>query len=98
MSNGSRLPDQASSAKPGKPARPATTVSTAPSLKDQAHESRRPMTTSEVAKMIGMSATFVRKEISSGYLRAIRIGRGRKSVFRIPVSEVRRYIKTLGLL
>jgi excisionase family DNA binding protein len=98
MGNGSRHSDQASSAKQGKPSRLAAgTLSTVPS-RDHDHETPRPMTTSEVAKMIGMSATFVRKEISSGYLRAIRIGRGRKSVFRIPVSEFRRYIKTLGLL
>ena len=48
--------------------------------------------------MIGMSATFIRLEISNGYLQAARLGRGQKSVFRIPVVEARRYVKKLGLL
>jgi hypothetical protein len=48
--------------------------------------------------MIGMSQTFIRKEISNGYLRAARIGHGRKCVLRIAVSEARRYVRRLGLL
>ena len=57
-----------------------------------------PLTTGEMARTIGMSATFVRGEIRSGHLRAVAIGRGRKRVFRISVREARRYIKALGLL
>ena len=48
--------------------------------------------------MIGMSSTFIRVEIGSGYLRAAKVGHGRRPVFRIPVSEAHRYIKKLGLL
>jgi hypothetical protein len=48
--------------------------------------------------MIGMSSTFIRKEIASGYLRAARIGHGRKQVFRIALREARRYVRSLGLL
>jgi excisionase family DNA binding protein len=87
---------QGSSPNSGKPTR------LGPGAQSPAHrlarESGKPLTTSELARLIGMSATFVRKEIDSGYLRAIRIGRGRKRVFRIPISEARRYIRTLGLL
>jgi excisionase family DNA binding protein len=62
------------------------------------HKAARPLTTAELAGMIGMSATFIRKEIGNGYLRAIRMGRGRKRVFRISVHEARRYARELGLL
>ena len=48
--------------------------------------------------MIAMSPTFIRIEISGGYLRAVRVGRGRRPVFRIPVREACRYVKKLGLL
>ena len=48
--------------------------------------------------MIGMSPTFIRVEIGSGYLRAVRVGRGSKPVFRIPVREACRYVKKLGLM
>ena len=58
----------------------------------------RPLTTAELAEMIGMSCTFIRNEIDGGYLRATRIGRGRKPVFRIPLREAQRYVKELGLL
>ena len=57
-----------------------------------------PLTTRELARMIGMSATFIREEIRSGHLHAVLVGRGRKRVFRIPVREARRYVKSLGLL
>ncbi len=67
-------------------------------LNDLAQKSGRPLTTAQLAAIIGMSATFIRKEISSGYLRATRIGRGRKPVFRIPLHEARRYVRELGLL
>ena len=67
-------------------------------LDDLARGSGPPLTTSELARMIGMSATFIRLEISSGYLRAARLGRGRKPVFRISVREACRYVKKLGLL
>ena len=57
-----------------------------------------PLTTREMARMVGMSATFIREEIHGGYLRAVVIGRGRKRVYRIPVLEAYRYIKQLGIL
>jgi excisionase family DNA binding protein len=65
---------------------------------DLSHTTGPPLTTTELAALIGMSATFIRKEIGNGYLRAIRIGRGRKPVFRIAVGEARRYVRELGLL
>jgi hypothetical protein len=67
-------------------------------LEDLARGSGPPLTTSELARMIGMSPTFIRLEIGSGYLRAARLGRGRRPVFRIPVREACRYVKKLGLL
>ena len=67
-------------------------------LRNLAHKAGPPLTTTELAGMIGMSSTFIRKEIDSGYLRAMRIGRGRKPVFRIALSEAQRYVKELGLL
>src|SRR5262245_50901083 len=57
-----------------------------------------PLSTSEIALMIGMSTTFVREEIHSGELRAVLVGRGRKRVYRIPVAEARHYLRKLGLL
>jgi excisionase family DNA binding protein len=60
--------------------------------------SPRPLTTGELARMIGMSPTFIREEIHGGYIRAVVVGRGRKRVYRIPASEAYRYIKALGIL
>ena len=57
-----------------------------------------PLSTSELAKRIGMSASFVRMEIKLGELRAVRVGRGRKVVYRIPFKEAMRYVRRLGLL
>ena len=67
-------------------------------LEDLVRGSGPPLTTSELARMIGMSPTFIRLEIGSGYLRAAKVGRGRRPVFRIPVREACRYVKKLGLL
>jgi excisionase family DNA binding protein len=67
-------------------------------LQDLRRASGPPLTTRELAQMIGMSSTFIRGEIRSGHLRAIALGRGRKHVFRIPFSEARRYARELGLL
>ena len=67
-------------------------------LKDLVERTGPPLTTTELASMIGMSSTFIRKEICHGYLRAVPVGRGRKRVFRIPVREARRYVRALGLL
>ena len=67
-------------------------------LKDRTRRFGRPLTTSELASLVGMSSTFIRKEICSGYLRATLVGRGRKRVFRIPAQEARRYVRELGLL
>jgi hypothetical protein len=58
----------------------------------------QPLTTRELAQMIGMSPTFVRAEIRAGNLRAASVGRGRKRVFRIPVREARNYAAKLGLM
>jgi hypothetical protein len=67
-------------------------------LNDLLERTGPPLTTTELASLIGMSSTFIRKEIGHGYLRAIPVGRGRKRVFRIPVREARRYVRALGLL
>jgi hypothetical protein len=40
----------------------------------------------------------VRTEIRSGHLRAIRVGSGRKRVYRIPVREARLYLSKIGLV
>ena len=58
----------------------------------------QPLTTRELARMVGMSQTFIREEIHGGYLSAVVVGRGRKRVYRIPASEAYRYIKQLGML
>jgi excisionase family DNA binding protein len=57
-----------------------------------------PFTTAEVARLFGMSPTFVRKEIKNGALQAVVLGRGRRRVYRIPVGEVVRYMRRAGLL
>ena len=57
-----------------------------------------PLTTTELARMTGMSATFIRAEIRTGHLRAVQIGRGRKRVFRIRVCHARAYAQQLGLI
>ncbi len=57
-----------------------------------------PLTTAELAKMVGMSATFIRDEIHGGHIRAVVVGRGRKRVYRIPAREAYRYMKELGIL
>jgi hypothetical protein len=57
-----------------------------------------PLSTSALAKLIGMSATFVRMEIKQGAIHAIRVGHGRKCVYRIPFKEAMRYARRLGLL
>jgi len=54
--------------------------------------------TAELASMVGMSATFIRTEIQSGEIKAIRLGRGRRHVFRIPYREAVRYMQCLGVL
>jgi excisionase family DNA binding protein len=67
-------------------------------LNDIAHKGGRPLTTSELAEILGLSATFIRNEINSGHLHAVRIGRGRRRPFRIPVLAAVRYARELGLL
>ena len=68
------------------------------SLDDLGHNEGPPLSTRELALIIGMSTTFVRTEIRTGHLRAVAVGRGRKRVFRITVDEARRYARALGLL
>jgi len=57
-----------------------------------------PLTTTELARMTGMSPTFIRAEIKTGHLRAVQVGRGRKRVFRIRVCHARAYARQLGLI
>ena len=68
------------------------------SLGDLTSPDHSPLSTTELAEIVGMSPTFIREEIKSGQLHAIRVGRGRKPVFRIPVREAIKYIRQLGLL
>ena len=70
----------------------------AQSLEDLIRADGPPLSTRELARLIGMSATFIRSEIRAGHLRGVAIGRGRKRVFRITAREARRYAKTLGLI
>ena len=79
-------------------ATPRERVGHARRMSDLSAEDGRPLTTHELAEMIGMSSTFVRTEIRSGHLRAIRVGSGRKRVYRIPVSEARLYLSKIGLV
>jgi excisionase family DNA binding protein len=67
-------------------------------LTDLADASESPLTTSEMARMVGMSPTFIRTEIKSGQLRAVALGHGRKRVFRIPAHEALTYARKLGML
>jgi hypothetical protein len=69
-----------------------------PALSDLARADGPPLTTSELAQIVGMSSTFIRSEIKHGALSALSIGRGRKHVFRIPVAEAARYLRQLGFL
>ena len=67
-------------------------------LKDLCADQGPPLTTTELAAMTGMSPSFIRAEIRTGHLRAIRVGRGQTTVFRILVSDARNYALQLGLL
>jgi excisionase family DNA binding protein len=67
-------------------------------IRDLAGTHGAPLTTRELAQIIGMSQTFIRNEIRSGELKAVAMGRGKKRVFRIGYSEARRYVRQLGLL
>jgi excisionase family DNA binding protein len=67
-------------------------------VRDLAGNDGAPLTTRELAEIIGMSQTFIRNEIRSGELKAVALGRGKKRVFRISFSEAQRYVRQLGLL
>lgn len=67
-------------------------------LSDLALKEGPPLTTTELARMTGMSPTFIRAEIKTGHLRAVQVGRGRKRVFRIRVCHARAYARQLGLI
>jgi len=67
-------------------------------LTDLADANGSPLTTSELARIVGMSPTFIRNEIKTGQLRAITLGHGRKRVFRIPAPEALTYARKLGML
>jgi hypothetical protein len=73
-------------------------VSSRRSLTDLADHNGTPVTTSELARMIGMSPTFIRSEIKRGQLRAVAMGHGRKRVFRIPAHDAFTYARKLGML
>src|SRR5437016_2671383 len=45
-------------------------------LSDLLNGDDQPLSTSELAQMIGMSQTFVREEIRAGHLRAVSVGHG----------------------
>ena len=67
-------------------------------LSDLSLKEGPPLTTTELARMTGMSPTFIRAEIKTGHLRAVQVGRGRKRVFRIRVCHARAYAHQLGLI
>jgi excisionase family DNA binding protein len=67
-------------------------------LSDLSLKEGPPLTTTELARMTGMSPTFIRAEIKTGHLRAVQVGRGRKRVFRIRVCHARAYARQLGLI
>ena len=69
-----------------------------PALSDLAQADGPPLTTSQIAQLVGMSPTFIRGEIRNGALIALPLGRGRKRVFRIPLAEAARYLRQLGFL
>jgi hypothetical protein len=77
---------------------PGTGFQRVQTLEDLIRADGPPLSTRELARLIGMSATFIRSEIRAGHLRGVAIGRGRKRVFRITAREARRYAKTLGLI
>lgn len=57
-----------------------------------------PLSTTELAQIVGLSPSFIRAEIRTGHLCAIRVGHGRKQVYRIAVYHARAYVHALGLL
>ncbi|MEO8678561.1 MAG: hypothetical protein ABI665_05915 [Vicinamibacterales bacterium] len=61
-------------------------------------DGQAPLSTTTLAKRIGMSPSFVRMEIRLGEIRAVRVGHGRRCVYRIPFGEAMRYMKQIGLL
>jgi excisionase family DNA binding protein len=67
-------------------------------LTDLADANGTPLTTTELARMMGMSPTFIRSEIKRGHLRAIVFGHGRKRVFRIRAHDALSYVRRVGML
>ena len=67
-------------------------------ISDLAGENGSPLTTRDLAEIIGMSQTFIRSEIRSGELKALALGRGKKRVFRILFRDAQRYVRRLGFL
>jgi hypothetical protein len=65
-------------------------------IRDLDSENGSPLTTRELAAIIGMSQTFIRNEIRGGQLTAVALGRGKKRVFRILFREAQRYVRQLG--
>ena len=59
----------------------------------------RPLSTSELAHLVGCSAKFIRDEIAGGHLKAVRIGRGHVIGSRLLIApdEADRYLRSLGV-
>jgi len=66
-------------------------------LEDLEQISGPALTIPEMARVLGVSATFIRNEIRDGRIRAVLIGSSRKRVFRIRVREALQYARRLGL-
>ena len=60
-------------------------------------QQRPPFSTSQLSKLTSMSMSFVRMEIKLGEIKAVRVGRGRRHVYRIPFGEAIRYMRRIGL-
>ncbi len=59
-------------------------------------QNANPLTTGEFARLLGVSAQFIRDEIKAGYLQAYLVGRGRQRQYRIPWPEAKRYAEGIG--
>jgi excisionase family DNA binding protein len=69
-----------------------------PALEDLIRGVTPPLTTSELASLVGLSASFIRSEIRGGHLRAVAMGHGAKRVYRILPSDAIEYVRQLGTL
>jgi hypothetical protein len=65
---------------------------------DLTQQDGQPISTGQLAAVIGMSDDFIRLEIKNGELTARRVGRGLRREYRICWAEARRYCLRLGFL